>query len=180
MPLDKRLNWVIDRQLELVMALAFLGESVLLMFSPGSIRAGAFQLMLQIMDAGTIRDFYFLLGTMRIVALGLNGHWMPYGAYVRAVCAAFGAIMLAQMATALVLYSTQGGNILPFGIPFFAIPALCEVLSMYRALLGARSHGIRLEVDDRNDSGLAPGPGVIPFSVRDRVARHRVAGAKGL
>lgn len=150
-----------QRLFETAMAIAFFGEGVLLIFSPGSVEAGAFRFMLQVMSVQTITVVYLIIGVSRIIALGLNGHWMPYGAYTRAVGAAIGALMLAQMDAALVTYSTHG-NSLPFGTPLFGVLALFETISMYRALLGAKAYaGAVLGLGDSNGVGLATGAGPV-------------------
>lgn len=146
-----------QRLLETAMALAFFGAGVLLIFSPGSVESGEFRFMLQVMSVQTITIVYLMIGISRIIALGLNGHWMPYGAYTRAAGAAIGALMLAQMDAALVTYSTHG-NTLPFGTPLFGVLALFETISMYRALLGAKAHaGAVLGLGDSNGVFMASG-----------------------
>jgi hypothetical protein len=169
MPIGRILNRSIDalfahfasnRLPELLMAIGFFGEGVLLVFSPSSIENGAFRFLLQIMSVQTVTIFYFMIGVSRIIALVLNGHWMPWGAYTRAVGAAFGAVMLAQMDAALVTYSTHG-NTLPFGTPFFGVFALVETVSMYRALLGAKAYGTGLGLGDSNRVFMAAGAGAI-------------------
>jgi hypothetical protein len=158
--MDRIYRHIEQRLIETAMALYFLGEGILLIYSPGSVQAGAFRFMLQIVDVPTITIVYLVIGVSRIIALGLNGHWMPYGAYTRAVGAAIGALMLAQMDAALVTYSTHG-NTLPFGTPLFGVLALFEAISMYRALLGAKAHGAVLGLGDSNGDAVASGPGAI-------------------
>lgn len=152
-----------QRLFETAMALAFFGEGILLIFSPGSIKAGSFQFMLQVMSVQTITWLYLIIGISRIVALGLNGHWMPWGAYTRAGGAAIGALMLAQMDAALVTYTTHG-NTLPFGTPLFGVLALFEAVSMYRALLGAKAYGAGLGLGDSNGGALASYPRSVRLS----------------
>jgi hypothetical protein len=124
------------RRLDLAMSVAMLGESTLLMFSPASVSAGAFGFMPHRPDIFIM--FFLIFGALRIVALGLNGHWMPYGSYARAIGAGVGAFLWAVMAAALWVYGRVEGHELPPGFPVFATLSLFEVVSIYSALIGAR------------------------------------------
>lgn len=185
--LGAAINWPIDamfrhfdrRFMELGMALGFLGEGILLVCSPDSIQAGAFKFLLLIFSVNTVVVVYFIVGVSRIIALGLNGHWMPYGAYMRAAGAAAGAVMMAQMAAALITYGTHG-NTLPFGTPFFGVWALLETVSMYRAILGAKAYGRRLDVGDSDHIALAPGARPVSFGGDARWARDYLLGPQGV
>lgn len=124
------------RLFELCTSMAMFGEGLLLTLSPQSIRSSAFQ---HLPDRPDIFMLLFLtVGILRIVALGLNGHWMPYGAYTRAFGAGVGAFMWAQLAAALWVFGTKDGNVLPPGLPVFVALAQFEVISIYRALIGVK------------------------------------------
>jgi hypothetical protein len=177
-PFDAILKHFAERLLELALAIAFFAEGVLLIFSPDSILDGSLRFMLDVMSVGTIAGVFILIGASRIIALVLNGNWMPYGAYTRAVGAAVGALMLAQMDAALITFSLHG-NALPFGTPLFAIFALFEAVSMYRALLGARIHGRGVGVGHSDHIRVASGAGPVSARGDHRGATHYFAGSEG-
>ena len=129
---------------ELAMAVAQFGEGILLLFSPRSLQSSSFHLLLTFFSIGTCVVIFLGLGIARIIALALNGHWMPNGAYVRALGCVLGALMWTQMAVALAYYNWIIGAPLSPGIPIYVTLALLEVVSIYRAIHGLqrwRVHG---------------------------------------
>jgi hypothetical protein len=136
-PIDIIVSHFENRLTELAMAVIFLGSSILLMFSPASIAVGGLDYLSGTFSLWTVIAIFFVLGVSRIVALGLNGHWLPYGAYVRAAGAAVGAIMWLQVSAALITFSSNG-NPLPLETVTYGVLAIFEGISMYRALLGAK------------------------------------------
>lgn len=124
------------RKFELAMTLIMLGEALLLFFSPGSIEASAFRFITDTLSSQAILVIFTVLGVSRIIALALNGNWMPWGAYVRAFGAFCGALMWAQMDAALFTLPTNTGSPLSPGIPVYTVLAMFELISMYEALLG--------------------------------------------
>lgn len=129
-----------NRLFELAMATIFLVESVFLVLSPGSIEAGGMRYLTQIMSLPTLVLVFFIIGSCRLIALALNGHWQPYGPYIRAGGAALGVVMWFQVAAALFVYSTMG-NAIPFSTPVYCVLAVFEGISMFRALAGAKRNG---------------------------------------
>lgn len=130
------------RMFELAMTVTMIGEALLLTFSPTSIEASSFRFMLQAMNAPMCVILFASLGLARIVALGLNGHWHPYGAYIRAGGAVVGAFMWGQMCAALLEHGAAVGAPISPGVPIYTTIALFEIISMYRALIGAKkAHG---------------------------------------
>lgn len=147
--IDAALDWPINlivrhfekRLFELAMTVIMLGEALLLILSPASLAASSFHFMLETMSLTTCILLFSTLGVARIVALALNGHWLPYGAYVRAVGAVFGALMWGQMAAALLEWGAHTMKPVSPGIPVYITLALFEIISMYRALIGTRGAG---------------------------------------
>src|SRR5882672_2602286 len=152
---DKPIELVVhhfeNRMFELAMALIFFGSSVMLAFSPSSVQAGGLVYLSATFNVWTLTIIFFIVGVSRIVALGLNGHWMPQGAYVRAVGCAVGAIMWLQVDAALITFGARDGT-LPFSTVTYGVLAVFEAISMYRALLGAKRNGRR--ASDEGNLGL--------------------------
>lgn len=136
-PIDLVVSHFENRLFELAMAVIFFGSSLMLLFSPGSAQAGGLVYLFATFNIWTLIAIFFIVGISRIVALGLNGHWLPYGAYVRAAGCAVGAIMWLQVVAALVLFGSRE-NALPFETVTYGVLAVFEAISMYRALLGAK------------------------------------------
>lgn len=139
-PIDLIITHFRDRMIELAMAVIFFVSSIQLVLSPGSFNAGGLLYLSATFNLWTLVTIFFILGVGRIVALILNGHWMPWGAYVRAAGAAIGAVMWLQVDAALWAFG-QAGNALPFSTTTYAVLAVFEGISMYRALLGAKNVG---------------------------------------
>jgi len=147
--IDTALDWPINlivrhfekRLFELAMTTIMLGEAILLILSPGSLAASSFHFMSETMPLAACIVLFALFGIARIVALALNGHWLPYGAYVRAGGAVVGALMWGQMAAALLEWGQQTMKPVSPGIPVYVTLALFEIISMYRALIGAQAVG---------------------------------------
>lgn len=126
------------RLFELAVSTIMIGEGTLLFLSPKSLTAGAFRFLTDWLQPESCVLLFLMAGFMRLIALGLNGHWMPYGGWIRVVGATLGAVMWTQMGLALWLYSKRLGVPLPPGFPIFLVLAQFEIVSIYRAL-----HGIK-------------------------------------
>lgn len=180
-PIDIIVSHFENRLTELAMAAIFLGSSILLMVSPASISVGGLDYLSRTFSLWTVISIFFVLGVSRIVALGLNGHWLPYGAYVRAAGAAVGAVMWLQVGAALITFSSNG-NPLPLETVTYGVLALFEGISMYRALLGAKKRNAAERILGMGD-GKHPVVAIHPTHELDRLYRGvrdaRAAGAKG-
>lgn len=152
---DKPIELVVrhfeNRLFELAMASVFFVSSVIMMFSPGSAQAGGLIYLSSTFNVWTLTVIFFMVGVSRIVALALNGHWMPHGAYVRAFGCGVGAIMWLQVDAALITFAARDGT-LPFSTGTYGVLAVFEAISMYRALLGAKRNGRR--TTDEGNLGL--------------------------
>jgi hypothetical protein len=126
------------RLFELAVSVIMVGEGTLLFLSPDSLSAGAFRFLTDWLQPQSCVLLLLLFGFARVLALALNGNWMPYGGWIRAIGAGVGAVMWTQMGLALSLFSKRTGVPLPPGFPMFMVLALFEIVSIYRAL-----HGIR-------------------------------------
>lgn len=157
--LETAVNWPVatlvrhfeKRFFEFATALVMFSVGVLLVFSPASLEASAMRYLLDLITVGTCAEVLTLAGLARVIALGLNGNWMPGGAYVRAGGAAVGAVMWGQWAAALFeLHLKTGAPISP-GVPVYAILSLCEVVSYFWALNGVVGNHERLSRPDLGD-----------------------------
>lgn len=140
-PIDLLMRHFEKRLFELAMTVAMMGEGLLLMLSPRSIEASSFRYLIDVVPIWLCIILFAWLGGARIIALALNGHWMPHGAYVRAVGAVAGAFMWAQMGASLLVNNMAKGDPVSPGIPIYATLTLFEVVSVYFALVGARRYG---------------------------------------
>lgn len=158
-PIEAIVRHFENRLFELAMSVIFLGSGLMLIFSPGSVKAGGLLYLSSAFNVWTLVVIFLIVGISRIVALWLNGHWMPHGAYVRAAGAAVGAIMWFQVDAALVTFGSREG-VLPFSTVTYGVLALVEAISMYRALIGAKKDGRQRNVDvgDRRDRVVATYP----------------------
>lgn len=142
-PIDLVIRHFEKRLFELAMTVAMIGEGLLLLLSPRSIEASSMKYLLDAVPLWLCIILFMWLGGARIVALALNGHWMPYGAYVRAIGAATGAVMWAQMGASLLTNNMAKDDPVSPGIPIYVALALFELVSMYYALVGAKFRGSR-------------------------------------
>jgi len=146
--IEAALDWPTDviirhferRLFELAMAVIMIGVGLLLFISPRSIEASSMRYLLDVMSVATYSTLLFLFGLLRIIALALNGHWMPGGAYCRAGGAAIGAIMWSQWGAALFQLHLHGTPVSP-GVIVYGGLTFFEVISFARALRGAVSSG---------------------------------------
>ncbi|MFE1601650.1 hypothetical protein [Methylobacterium sp. ID0610] len=97
---------------------------------------------------GSMAFFFGTVGVLRATALYLNGHInngmiRPNGANVRAVCAGFGALVMAQLTLALVVDAFRS-EAPSFVIPVFGTLTLFEAISCYVARLDAVDRQSRL------------------------------------
>jgi hypothetical protein len=148
--IEAALDWPADviirhferRLFELAMAVIMIGVGLFLLLSPASLGASELRFFLDIMSASTCSTLFFVAGIARIVALALNGNWMPGGAYTRATGAAVGAVLWSQWGAAIYQLHLIGAPLSPDFIIYSGL-AFFEVISFSRALRGAvrdRSH----------------------------------------
>ncbi len=130
------------RLFELAMAVIMLAESALLFSSPQSISESAFLYALEMISTETFFWIFFLFGMARLIAITLNGHWMPWGAVLRCLGAFFGALMWAQWCAALFILNARSGMPISPDVPVYAVLACFEIISMYRAILGAMKKNV--------------------------------------
>lgn len=140
-PIDLLLRHFEKRLFELAMTVAMMGEGLLLLMSPRSVESSAFRFIINVMPMWLCIVIFIGLGGARVVALILNGHWMPSGAYVRAIGAVAGAVMWGQMCASLWTFNMVADTPVSPGIPIYATLTLFEIVSMYFALVGARAYG---------------------------------------
>jgi hypothetical protein len=128
-----------QRLFEWMTALMMLGIAATIGVSPRTIESGGFHLM---QDAGITRDrlgwAFLLIGILRIGALYANGRSPFYGPWCRFAGAFVGALVWLQMGLALVAWSDRAGYV-SIGVPVYAVLALGEFISCYRAANDARS-----------------------------------------
>lgn len=181
-PIDALVRHFENRLFELAMASCFLAGAIVLTFSPSSVKAGGLSYLSGI-NVTALTAIFYLTGLSRIIALALNGHW-KYGAYVRACGAVVGAFMWGGVILpSLVVFGMATGN-LPFSVGTYAVLAFFEIVSMYRALAGAkRGSGERgrrpAQVGYRGDLGMEAGPGALYRGGGGDRAVYRPAVAQG-
>lgn len=158
------------RLYEMSMAIIMIGVGTLLFFSPHSLEASSMKYLLEVMSVWTCSTVFNVFGVARIVALALNGHWMPGGAYVRAGGAAVGALIWGQWAAALFELHLKTGSPISPGVPVYAILAFFEAISYFRALNGVVGNHERLS---RPDLGHGQRVASNPADQSYRVHRHR-------
>jgi hypothetical protein len=154
---DKIIRHLEHRLFELAMAVTMIGVGLFLMLSPGSVASSELHYLLDVMSVETCSTLFFVAGIARIVALALNGNWMPGGAYTRAAGAAIGALLWGQWGAALYQLHLRGTPISPDLIIYSGL-ALFEVVSARRALRGAISSERRHQQGVGHDLEVAPHP----------------------
>ena len=167
--IEAALDWPADmiirhferRQFELAMAVIMIGVGLLLFFSPRSLEASSMKYLLEVMSVSTCSTVFFMAGIARIVALALNGNWMPGGAYVRACGAAVGAVMWSQWGAALYQLHLTGAPISP-GVIVYSGLAFFEVISFSRSLRGAVNGGQTNRQGLGHDQHMASYPMAVP------------------
>lgn len=136
---SKRNGHCANRLFEWMTALMMLGIAGTIAASPRTIASGGFHLMQNVGLTPTLLGWLFSMGgCLRIAGLYANGHWPVYGPWARAGCALAGAGLWAQMCLALIPWSGKSGYI-SIGIPVYAVLALGEIISCYRAASDGRS-----------------------------------------
>lgn len=143
---EEAIGWPIDtfikhferRLLETAMATGQIAIGILLLLSPESVGTSGMRYLVNYIDPALVTMTFLLVGFARMVALILNGHWMPGGAYTRAVGAAAGALLWTIWATSFFQIKIVEGVPLAPLVALLGVLALFEVVSMYRALLGAK------------------------------------------
>lgn len=124
-----------NRLTELTSACMMIGLAVLIAFSPGSIGASAFRLLLNVLTPAWLGWGFAIAGFARLVALIANGHWKFWGPILRASGAFAGALIWCQMCIALMLLIPHAGSPPSPGIPVYLVLTLVELVSIYRALV---------------------------------------------
>lgn len=173
------INWPVEmivrhfenRLQELAMATVMVVQGLLLTFSPGSFEAEGIIYLNRIVTPHGGALIFYSLGLARFVALLLNGHWQPYGAWVRAAGAASGAFVWSVIVAAFVIFAVVQDQSLPFSTGTYAVLTWYELVSMYRALAGAKNrNGGRAR--DVGHSAVGDPDGLKPSSgARDLLAR---------
>lgn len=179
-PINAIVRHLEKRLYELSMSIIMISVGVLLFFSPASLEASSMKYLLDVMSVWTCATIFIVFGLARIVALALNGHWMPGGAYVRASGAAVGALIWGQWAAALFELHLKTGSPISPGVPVYAILAFFEAISYFRALNGVVGNGRILEVGAGDHQRVAPDPRAQPYRVHRRDNPAHRAGAKSL
>lgn len=157
------------RFFEFATALIMLSVGALLVFSPQSLEASAMRYLLEQISVEHCSQVLTLAGLARIVALGLNGNWMPQGGWIRAGGAAVGALMWGQWAAALFELHLKTGLPISPGVPVYAILSLCEVVSYFWALNGVVGGHERISRPDLgNRQRMASNPADKPYRVHRR------------
>jgi hypothetical protein len=137
------------RLFEFAMTCIMLGEGIFLYFNAASIRESAFRYTLDMLSEATFMYLFFLFGLARLIAIILNGHWMPWGAIFRMGGAFIGALIWAQWCAALLVLKSKTGLPPSPGVVTYCVLALFEVVSMYRAYLGATKENAREKRNNR-------------------------------
>lgn len=107
---------------------------------PSSLIFGNLHQLLRVISEFTLAVVLLYIGLLRIGCLVSNGALPWIGPIVRSGCATIGAFVLSQMAWAL---ATNGATPMPPGVFIFAVLALAELVSAYRASSDARERGRR-------------------------------------
>lgn len=120
-----------NRFSELAAALMMFGISIMVYVRPDSVDSHAFDLI----GVAIVDEFlgltFFIVGSVRIVALVANGAWPIYGPWMRAMGALAGALIWSQMSLSLII----AGQPVP-AIPIYVVLTAAELVSIYRALAG--------------------------------------------
>jgi len=164
------------RLYEMSMAVIMIGVGALLFLSPRSLEASSMKYLLDVMSVWTCSTIFAVFGLARLIALGLNGHWMPRGAYVRALGAAVGAVVWGQWAAALFELHLRTGIPISPGVPVYAVLAFFEAISYFRALNGVVGNGRILEMGAVDNQRVATDSSPQPYRVH---RRHDFAGQSG-
>jgi len=129
-----------QRLFEWMTALMMLGIAATIAASPRSIASGGFHLMQNIgLGPHSLGWAFAAIGSVRMASLYANGRWPFYGPWCRAVGALGGAFVWVQMSLALIAWSDTAGYI-SIGVSVYAVLALGEFISCYRAANDARTH----------------------------------------
>jgi len=122
-----------NRIFEWCTAFAMLGISLCVLVTPTTIELGSFRFMTVVGFGDMIVSLIFMaFGLARLGALYANGHWQPYGSWLRAFGALAGGFMWFQMMLALAWMTSFTGT-LSIGIPVYAALTVGEIVSCYRA-----------------------------------------------
>ncbi len=140
-PIDTFIKHFEHRLFETSMALSQIAIGVLLMLSPRSVGTSGMRYLVYYIPAELVMVTFLLVGIARMVALVLNGHWKPGGAYTRSIGAALGALLWTVWAAAFCQINIVEGVPLAPVIALLGVLVFFEVVSMYRALLGVKNNG---------------------------------------
>lgn len=134
-----RFSYYIDGRLfEWVMSVSMVLLSIEIFIWPDTLRASAFQWVVQVMHVDFVGVVLLIAGVFRVSALVANGSSMVIGPRVRAVGALIGAAIWVQFGMALVKLSVDQNFASP-GIPFWFMFTLAELRITYRAVLDVRT-----------------------------------------
>lgn len=141
---EKAVRAVVDyfawRMFEWCAALMLLGLALHIAMWPHSIGASSFRFILLFVGSSMLGFMFFVAALIRIAALIANGSWPAWGPWLRAGGALMGSIIWAQMTLALLLLVPNVGTPPSPGIPVYAILAIFELISIYRALAADERH----------------------------------------
>lgn len=124
-----------NRLFELATAIMMTGLAVHIMIWPGSIHAGPFRFMLDLIGPVSMVALLGVGGVLRLAALIANGAWPVHGPKLRACGAIIGASVWAQMCTSLVMHHTSTGSDPSTDITVYLVLTSVELIAMCRALV---------------------------------------------
>lgn len=129
------------RLFEWVATTIMFGIGVCILLSPGSVRTEPFLYLLQLgFSSFGLGVLFIALGSLRIVALYLNGRLPTYGPRARALGALVGAAIWGEMLASLFSITLATG-IVSIGLALFAPLMLGDLTSCYRAAGDVRARG---------------------------------------
>jgi hypothetical protein len=126
-------HYVDGRLFEWCASIAMLGLGSEIFMWPQTIAASAFHSL--VLPPLVLAMCFLVFGSVRAVALAVNGRSSVYGPRLRAYCALAACVIWSWMMTALLL----NGNAIPSpGIPVYFALACCELYTSYRAASDVR------------------------------------------
>ncbi len=122
-----------NRLFEWAMTAALLGMGIVQVAFPQSVAQSKFQFMLEVVGAGSLTAFCIVVGSLRAVALYLNGSWPVWGARVRMIAAIGSATVWMQMGLSLTYMQIIAGAPPSPSSPLLFALVFAELYSTYRA-----------------------------------------------
>src|SRR5258708_38911234 len=128
-----------NRLFEWITAAMMMGIAVTIAVSPQAVDDGGFHLMKNLGLTPTILAVLFFVASIsRAIGLYANGRWPIYGPWCRALGAAVGVIIWAQMFLSLIKWSGQSGYVF-LDVSVYLFLTIGELVSCYRAASDAQS-----------------------------------------